>query len=272
MPDTFTVTTLPTAEPVSLDEMKLHLRVDFSSDDALIMSLIRVAREYAEDVTGKAYMVRTCRQTYDYGWPEIFYLIPPLVSVGLTITYDLAGTTTTLASTEYTIDAKSEPARIYPAYGKYWPVVRSIRNTITVNYITGYGAQFNANSSTDYITAYGRTYTDDDKVRVWTTGGSAAALPKGLSAYADYYVINQSASTFQVSTTLGGNALDIENTGTGAHFIGHPDFGEVPEKIIAAMKLLVGHWYEHREELIGAVLRPVPLAAAALLNQNRINW
>jgi len=269
--DTFTVTILPTAEPVSLDEMKLHLRVDHSNDDALITSLIRVAREYAEDVTGKAYIVRTCRQTYDYGWPEIFILRPPLALVS-SITYDLAGTTTTLASTEYTVDTKSEPARVYPAYGKYWPVVRSIRNTIAINYITGYGAQFNANSGTDYITAYGRTYTDGDRVRVWNSGGSSGALPIGLSAYADYYVINQSGSTFQVSTTSGGSALDIENTGTGAHFIGHPDFGEVPEKIIAALKLLVGHWYEHREEIIGTTLKPVPLAAAALLQQNRINW
>lgn len=271
MADTFTVTTLPTAEPISLNEMKLHLRVDHSNDDALITSLIRVAREYAEDVTGKAYMVRTCRQTYDYGWPEIFYLVPPLVEVS-SITYDLAGTTTTLASTEYTEDTKSEPARVYPAYGKYWPIVRSIRNTITINYITGYGAQFNADKNTDYLTAYGRTYTDGDKVRVWNSGGSSGALPGGLSVYADYYVINQSASTFQVSTTSTGIALDITDTGTGAHFIGHPDFGEVPEKIIAAMKLLVGHWYEHREEIIGTILKPVPLAAAALLQQNRINW
>jgi len=270
MADTFTVTTQPVVEPISLNEMKLHLRVDHSNDNALITSLIRAAREYAEDVTGKAYIVRTCRQTYDYGWPEIFYLIPPLVSVS-SITYDLAGTTTTLASTEYTVDTKSEPARVYPAYGKYWPNVRSIRNTITINYITGYGAKFTAAES-DTLTISGRVYVDDDKVRVWNSGGSTGALPAGLAADTDYYVISVSGSTCELSTSSGGTKIDITDTGTGTHFISHSDFGEVPEKVIAAMKLLVGHWYEHREEIIGTTLKPVPLAAAALLNQNRISW
>lgn len=44
--------TPPTAEPVSLVEAKLHLRVDFNDDDALITSLITAARQAAETITG----------------------------------------------------------------------------------------------------------------------------------------------------------------------------------------------------------------------------
>ena len=45
--------TAPTQEPVSLAEARLHLRVDFSDDDALIMALIRSARLAAETITGR---------------------------------------------------------------------------------------------------------------------------------------------------------------------------------------------------------------------------
>ncbi len=39
-------------DPISLADAKLFLRVDISDDDALITSLITVAREYCETFTG----------------------------------------------------------------------------------------------------------------------------------------------------------------------------------------------------------------------------
>jgi uncharacterized phiE125 gp8 family phage protein len=267
------MTTPPVAEPMTTDELKLHLRVDHSNDDDLIAYLLRAAREYCEVLQGRAYIVRTYAMTFDNGWPvEIFSVpYPPLVSVS-SITYlDADGDTQTLATTEYTVDTKTEPARIYEAYNKTWPTIRDVRNTITVTFIAGYAAKFTAATS-DVCTVSGRTYTNGDKVRVWNSGGSSRALPTGLSADTDYYVVEVSGSTCKLSLTEGGVAVDITGTGTGTHYISHAEHWEMPRKISAAIKLLVGHWYENREEITDIKLAPVPLAAAALLQQDRVNW
>lgn len=48
--------TPPDIEPVTLDEMKAHLRVTETADDEVITGLIEVSRQWAEDFTGKAFI------------------------------------------------------------------------------------------------------------------------------------------------------------------------------------------------------------------------
>jgi len=87
-----------------------------------------------------------------------------------------------------------------------------------------------------------------------------------LSATTDYYVVNAAGTTFQVSLTDGGAAVTFSDDGTGDQFV-----GEVPESIQAALKLLVSHWYEHREAYVaGTIITEVPMAVMNLLWQNRM--
>lgn len=44
-------------------------------------------------------------------------------------------------------------------------------------------------------------------------------LPSPLAANTDYYVLNPTTNTFQVSTTIGGTAVDITTQGTGTHSV-----------------------------------------------------
>lgn len=54
--------------------------------------------------------------------------------------------------------------------------------------------------------------------------------------------------------------------------VGYGDAGtDVPPKIITAMKLLIGHWFENRQDaVIGSTVSQVPTAYKALIGRNRM--
>jgi len=80
--------------------------------------------------------------------------------------------------------------------------------------------RFTANPATDFITAEIHGKLNDDIVRF--IGND---LPAGLSAGVDYYVINRTGDTFQVSNTLGGLAVNITDEGSGLMRFTHIDPG-----------------------------------------------
>jgi hypothetical protein len=67
----------------------------------------------------------------------------------------------------------------------------------------------------DVITLALNGYVNTQKVRVFSTG----TLPAGLSADTDYFVIDAAAGSFKLSTSSGGSAVDITDTGTGVHYL-----------------------------------------------------
>lgn len=76
---------------------------------------------------------------------------------------------------------------------------------------------FTADGGTDLIT-YANDWKTFTKVRFTNSGG---ALPAGLSAGTDYWLIRQSATTAQVATSyanaVAGTFVDITGAGTGTH-------------------------------------------------------
>jgi uncharacterized phiE125 gp8 family phage protein len=67
--------TSATAEPLTLEEAKLHLRVENAEDDALIGTLISAAREAAETFLGRVIPERQFEIVLD-GYPETPYRFP----------------------------------------------------------------------------------------------------------------------------------------------------------------------------------------------------
>ncbi|MCP4899737.1 MAG: hypothetical protein GY906_22455 [bacterium] len=74
-------------------------------------------------------------------------------------------------------------------------------------------------AGTDVISSTGHGQNNDDRVQFRTT----ATLPDPLVQGTSYWVINATANTLQVSTSQGGAAVDITDTGVGTHYLRHRD-------------------------------------------------
>lgn len=133
------VKTALTAEPLTLAEAKAHLRIDDTSDEAYITSLIIVARRWVEQYCGRALI----RQTWVYSrdnWPREREISLPggrmLNLIGCTY-LDSTGTErpmTVLADTD------SVPARVVLPADADWPTVELYPvNPVRVEYECGYG-------------------------------------------------------------------------------------------------------------------------------------
>ena len=149
--------TSPAEEPVSLADAKLHLRVDFTDDDALITALISAARQAAEMLTGRQIVTARWKLVLDsfpgpslmgvpagepFSLPGHAILLPksPVASV-LSIQYlDMSGAWQTMPATDYTVDAACEPARITPVFGKIWPITLPQIAAVAVTFDAGYGS------------------------------------------------------------------------------------------------------------------------------------
>lgn len=82
-------------------------------------------------------------------------------------------------------------------------------------------ATFTAAGATNIFTVASHGFRTGIKVRVSNSGG---ALPTGLAAGTDYYVIKIDANTFYLSTTYlgainGGAIIDITSDGTGTNTV-----------------------------------------------------
>lgn len=73
------------------------------------------------------------------------------------------------------------------------------------------------------ITRTAHNLSNGDRVSFGTTG----ALPTGITARQQYYVINAAANTFQISLTSGGSAINTSGTQSGTQYI----YGSVGEQI-----------------------------------------
>lgn len=162
-PYRLSIVTSPASEPVSLDEAKLHLRVDFTNDDLLIAGWIASARLLCESYLSQAFVETTYEVSYDcfpisgnyltrastvntLGLPPSFYVreagaihLPrsPLIAVD-SITYrDRSGATQILSSDSYRA-ISGVPGCIVPAANAFWPVTSAAPDAVTITFRAGY--------------------------------------------------------------------------------------------------------------------------------------
>ena len=261
----YKVTTPPNSEPISLAEAKLHLRVDTTDDDVLISSLVKAAREYCEKFQNRSYVAQVVTLKLDQFTASDYIELPlaPLISVSSISYVDNNGATQTFSSSNYSVDVFSEPGRITLGYNKTWPSdCRGYYDDLTITYVAGYANTFTAVAGTDVLTAGNKTFADGDELRLFTTDND---LPAPLALNTKYYARDSSGSTCKLAASSGGAALDITDAGSGTHF-----FDAIPEAIRQAIKLLIGHLYEHREDATELKLTEMPLGVKSLLWQDRL--
>jgi hypothetical protein len=261
------ITTQPYAEPLHRDEVKTYSRITSgTADDKLIDRLIASARRHVENFTHRQLICATWTLAVDRfpaivwgvrapamqplvldnlwfrpGVDSIHLNIGPVASVSSLKYLDTTGTQQTLATDRYFVDTVTEPGRVTPVYGSSWPAALFRVNAVQVQFVAGYAAPLTADAAANTVTIKGRTYSNGDIVRLSNSGGD---LPGGLSANTDYYVISSSngGATFSLATTSNGSAIDITTAGTGQSYV-----GVVPDDLLAAICLIVGDLYEHRE-------------------------
>jgi uncharacterized phiE125 gp8 family phage protein len=134
----FTVSTQPSVEPVSVAEAKSHLRVTASDDDAYIGNLIKAARQRAEGFTKRAIVTQTIQHKRNGFDTEIVLPMPPVQSITSVQYVDDDGNTQSFTDfqTDLTNNAR---AVIKPAYDASWPSVRDQFSSVTITYVAGFG-------------------------------------------------------------------------------------------------------------------------------------
>lgn len=129
-------------EPITLSELKQHLRFPEGSDeDELLLQLIMAAREYGEHYTRRALAEQTLELIQDR-FPSVSYIdlpYPPLRSVAWIKYRDSDGVDHTLPTDSYSVDNDREPGRVVLQNGAAWPVFTPFpSSSVRIQFAAGY--------------------------------------------------------------------------------------------------------------------------------------
>lgn len=134
--------TLVTAatDPVTIVELKAHMRITGSASDTPLTAEIKAATEYAQTFTRRQLVTATYDLFLDRFFPEIRIPLPPTISIATVKYTDDAGNQQTLSSSVYQLDINSEPARLREAFNQTWPTTRQEMEAVEIRFDCGYGA------------------------------------------------------------------------------------------------------------------------------------
>lgn len=168
MSTTVNVTVQPAIEPVTLAEVKTHLRIDFTDDDGLIQYLITAARTFVEQGINRALITQTLRAAFELPMTRealgaISGLIGPEPRLAFDLPFAAPGVNATVSTVEletdvatwtvlstspqtYALDTDNTPARLWlKASALYlwlpqWDWIGFTDPRVRVTYTAGYGS------------------------------------------------------------------------------------------------------------------------------------
>ena len=134
-------TAVPAAEPVTLKEAKLHVRLitdpadnTAHPDDAKIGVWISAAREYAEQFCNRAFAARAVSALgRDFYVP----LLPPVTAITSVKYLDADGAEQTLANTVYELNANIDEPALRLKVGQVWPSIYNQDDAVRIVFTAG---------------------------------------------------------------------------------------------------------------------------------------
>ena len=132
----------PATTAISLAEAKAFLRVDsdYDDDDSYITSLIGVATNVVEQFTRRRLITQTYNIYYDEFPPYMDLQVGNVASVTHVKYYDTDNTLQTLNTSEYDVDIRVKPGRIYQAEDGNFPSTYERANSVEVEFVVGSAA------------------------------------------------------------------------------------------------------------------------------------
>lgn len=147
--------TQPVVEPVTLRQLKQHLRIEHDEDDEYLIALIAAGRHYAEARCDRCFIDTQLEMQTDT-FPAAIELplpMPPFSPTpgrqAIEVSYlNSAMVRLTMAETEPAVSSNpgtflaqriGTPAILTPAVNGYWPVTGPVRSAVTIRWWAGYG-------------------------------------------------------------------------------------------------------------------------------------
>lgn len=135
--------TAPEGLPVSLDELKLHCRIDTDDFDDDLTLKLEAAINHVEQISRRALITQEWKLTLPRFPTADHAIVLPKGSLQEVseITYtNFDGDEQTVDADDYLVSANREPALLVPAYGGFWPTdARPFVDSVQVTFTCGFG-------------------------------------------------------------------------------------------------------------------------------------
>ncbi len=133
----------PASLPVTVEQVRAHLRIDHTEEDAYLASLIGAAVDHLDGwsgILGRALITQTWRQ--DFTGFDCVMRLPmfPVASIASVAYVDASGATVTLNSDVYELQSDERGAFIRLKVGQAWPVTGESNAPASVAYVCGSAA------------------------------------------------------------------------------------------------------------------------------------
>jgi uncharacterized phiE125 gp8 family phage protein len=269
--------TAPTVEPVTLAEVKAQLGIttDDTASDAQLARRITEARQYCEGHMQRSLMPQTHELRMD-AFPyneQIALPRPPVTNIASVKYIDSAGTLTTVDAADYVLDTTPLVPFVRPAYGESWPSPRDETSAVRVQYIAGYAVSALAPAKTisaitaaapGVITSATHGFADGDLILLDVAG--MTELDGAL-----YRVYGKDTNTFKLANLSNTDGISTATFTAFTSGTAQAVAVAVPQLIIEAIILLVGHWTNYQSRIEGgSFITRVPVAVEQMLDTEKV--